>query len=255
MLTRILLITTTAASAASAGTVVHPDFEAAPPDSAWSFSSAFYAPLMGLEGNVGAGPLSADVDMSFGDIFSNLDAGLSGAFEAQHENWSLSADFTWLKLSESIDPTAASDLEFSQNQLMGSLTLGYEVFGNDRTRVDALIGGAFNHIDVDLDLYTPNLAVKKRGVSRSQQWIDPYFGVRARHELSDRWSLWARADYGGFDVSSEQYWQGIAGVAWRVNGQCSLALAYRVISIDYQHDGLTYDADSSGPNLGLIVRF
>jgi len=224
--------------------------------SGWEFSLALYAPLMGLEGDVGvAGLAPSHIDIPFDEILDNLDGGLSGAFEAKYDRWSITADGIWLKLSDAVNPVANSYVRFSQSQIMGSLSVGYEVYGNGCTTFDVVAGAALNSIDVDLDLFTPSLPVTTRTFSGSQEWIDPYVGLRFHQRLGERWSIFANGLYGGFDVSSDEYWQAIAGIGYRLTESTSLALAYRIISVDYQQGGFVYDTETSGPNLGLIIRF
>lgn len=56
-------------------------------------------------------------------------------------------------------------------------------------------------------------------------------------------------------ISSEEYWQALAGVGYQLTEKTSLALAYRIISVDYKQSGFVYDTDTAGPNIGLIVKF
>jgi hypothetical protein len=69
----------------------------APDSSSWQFMGAVYAPLMGLDGTVGIRSFSSEVDLPFRDILKNLDAGLTGTFEARRNRWSITGDFIWLK--------------------------------------------------------------------------------------------------------------------------------------------------------------
>ena len=223
--------------------------------SGWEFAGSLYAPLMGLEGDIGVGALTTSVDLSFGDILEELDGGATAAFEARYDKWSITGDFIWLKLSASGYPTANSYIGLKQEQILASLTLGYEVFGNESTTIDVLAGGVVNSIDADLELFTPRLPVTIRGASGSEEWIDPFVGLRIRHQLSDRWSIWARGDYGGFDISSDEYWQVIAGIGYRLSESTTLALAYRIVSVDYQQGTFNYDTQMEGPNLGLVFKF
>ena len=103
--------------------------------------------------------------------------------------------------------------------------------------------------------FTPRLPVNVRNASGSQEWIDPFVGLRLRHQLSDRWAVWVRGDYGGFGVSSDEYWQFLAGVAYRLSERTSIALAYRIVSVDYEKGSFLYDTEMAGPNLGLVFRF
>jgi hypothetical protein len=257
MKSRLILLVLTAG--AHAGEPVAPAPQLTPAstyDSGWEFSLALYAPLMGLEGDVGvAGLAPTHIDIPFDEILDNLDAGLSGAFEARYDRWSITADAIWLKISTAVNPIASSYLGFTQDQIMGSLSVGYEIYGDESTTLDLLVGAAVNSIEVDLDLFTPNLPVTTRSFSGSQEWIDPFIGLRFHQRLGERWSLFASGQYGGFDVSSDEYWQAIAGIGYRLTESTSLALVYRIIAVDYQQGGFVYDTETSGPNLGLIIRF
>lgn len=253
-----LLLFTAAIAAAHAGEPVAP----APPitpareSSGWEFTVALYAPLMGLEGDIGvAGFAPGHVDVPFEDILDNLDGGLSGAFQAKNGRWSITADAIWLKLSAAANPFASSYLRVSQEQIMASLSVGYEIYGSESTSLDLVAGAALNSIDVDLDLFTPRLPVTTRSGSGSQEWIDPFVGLRFHQRLGDRWSIFANGVYGGFDVSSDEYWQVLAGIGYRLTESTSIALAYRVIAVDYRQGGFVYDTETSGPNLGLVIRF
>lgn len=238
-----------------------PDFESAPispapaASSEWNFLLALYAPLMGLDGTLGAGGLTTEVDIPFDDIFDNLDGSFMAAIEARRGRWSVIGDFFWLKVSDSVRPTANSNLGFRQEQTLATLALGYELYGNDRTTLELLGGAALTHLEVDLKLFTPSLPVTRRSVSGSETWIDPFVGLQVRHRLSDRWSVFATGIYGGFEVSSDEYWQALAGFSYRFTENAHLAIAYRVIATDYRDGDFIYDVESSGPNIGVVFSF
>jgi hypothetical protein len=223
--------------------------------SGWESTAALYAPLMGIQGDIGVGGVTTTVDVPFGDILDQVDGGLTAAFEARHDRWSLTGDFMWMKISASAQPAANSYLAFKEDQTTASLTLGYELYGTESTSFDLLAGGTYTGMDVDLDLFTPRLPVSLRTGAGSQEWIDPFVGLRLRQQLSDRWGAWIRGDYGGLGVSSEEYWQLVAGISYRIGESTSLALAYRMIHTTYQQGDFAYDVEMSGPNLGLVFRF
>jgi len=233
-----------------------PAITPAEPDSGWEFLANLYVPMMGMEGAVGvAGMAPANVDIGFDDLLDNFDGSFSGAFEARKGPWSITADAIWLKVSFSTPPIGNSYLAVTQNQIMGSLLVGYDLLHNEDTRFEVVAGGAINSLEVDMDLFTPRLPVAIRSGSGSQAWIDPVVGLRVRHRLGERWGLFASGTFGSFDISSDEYWQVIAGVSYRLTEQTSLALAYRMLSVDYQQGGFLYDTQTSGPNVGLVVQF
>lgn len=228
-------------------------------DSGWNFLLSVYAPMMGLEGDIGVAGITTSVDVPFDDILKDLDGGFMTAFEARRNRWSITGDLIWLKLSGSAVPTANTYVGFKQEQVMASLALGYELLGNESTTFDFLGGAALTGLDVDLDATFdppgPVLPAASRSGSGSKTWVDPFVGLRVRHRLSDRWSLFATGIYGGFGVASDEYWQAIAGVGFQLTEHTAFALGYRIISTDYHDGGFTYDVENSGPNLGLVFRF
>jgi opacity protein-like surface antigen len=259
LLATALLATAPLCHAGEAIAEAAPITPAAASDSGWDFFLSVYAPLMGLEGDIGVAGLTTSVDVPFDDILDQLDGGFMTAFEARHDRWSITGDFIWLKLSGSTQPTANSYVGFDQEQIMASLTLGYELFGNENTTFDFLGGAALTSLDVDLDATLappgPVPATVSRSRSGSKTWVDPIVGLRVRHRLSERWSLFATGVYGGFGVASDEYWQAIAGIGFKLTENTTFALGYRIISTDYHDGGFTYDVENSGPNLGLVFRF
>jgi hypothetical protein len=250
------LLATTAVARAGETLAPEPMTNPGPTPAGWEFTVALYAPLMGLDGDIGvAGLVPANVDIGFDDILDNLDGGLSGAIEARRGPWSVSADAIWLKMSASTQPTANSYLALSQEQLMGSVAIGYDVYRSESTRLEVVAGAAINSIEADIDLFTPRLPRPVRSGSGSQTWIDPIVGVRVQQRLGERWGLFGGFTFGSFDVSSSEYWQGVAGIAYHLSDATSIALAYRVLSVDYQQGGFVYDTQTSGPNIGLLIRF
>ena len=221
----------------------------------WQYTGAVYVPLMGIEGTVGVGSVSSQVDVPFRDILKNLDAGLTGTFEARRNRWSVTGDFIWIKLSASAEPTPLSDVNLKEEELMASLALGYEIYGDKQTTLDLLGGGALTYLSAELNLSGANLGNVQRSHSGSLYWVDPFVGLRLRHRLSDHWGIFVTGLYGGFGVASDQYWQALAGFSYRINESVAVALAYRVIATDYQNGTFLYDTKTSGPNLGFVFRF
>jgi hypothetical protein len=224
-------------------------------DSGWEITTAAYAPLMGIEGDIGVrglGPFA--VDSSFSDILDVMDAGFSGAVELRKGPWAIQLDAIWLKLSDSSNPRPNTAFSFEQQQLTATLAASYEFFSNDTSSVRFIAGAAYNDLELDLELVPPSPlpAISRSG---SQQWVDPFIGIGFHHELHARWQLFGQLLYGGFGVASDEYWQAILGVGYRINERTTLALAYRWIAVDYEDGGFVYDTETAGPNVGLILHF
>jgi opacity protein-like surface antigen len=85
--------------------------------------------------------------------------------------------------------------------------------------------------------------------------VDPIIGFRVHHDLNEKWFVRALADIGGFGVSSDITWQGMASLGYRVTDNASVGLGYRGIGTDYTSGGTTYDVISHGLLLGFEYKF
>lgn len=92
-------------------------------------------------------------------------------------------------------------------------------------------------------------------VSRTDDWIDPYLGLRARYHFTDHLYAVAKADVGGFGVGSDFTWQGEAALGWQLTARVSAEVGYRALGIDYEQDGLTYDTLTHGAQITLGISF
>jgi len=92
-------------------------------------------------------------------------------------------------------------------------------------------------------------------VSRVDDWWDPFIGLRGRLNLSRAWYLTGRGDIGGFGVGSQLAWQVEAALGWQITRNIFAEAGYRVLDMNYQGNGLTYDVLAHGPQLTIGVRF
>ncbi len=94
-------------------------------------------------------------------------------------------------------------------------------------------------------------------ISQTIDWVDPFVGVRARYNFTDRLYAIAKADIGGFGVSSDLVWNayGALGCNLTKTGKTTLELGYRYMSVDYTRGGFTYDMATSGPMINLGLKF
>ena len=95
-------------------------------------------------------------------------------------------------------------------------------------------------------------------VNQSESWVDPLVGSRFGIDLSDRWSLTAEANVGGFGVGSDLAWnvQAFLGYQTSLFGvPTTLAAGYRALHQDYDHNDFKWDVTMHGPALGAVLRF
>ncbi|MBB2908659.1 hypothetical protein FHR76_005079 [Rhizobium sp. RAS22] len=56
-------------------------------------------------------------------------------------------------------------------------------------------------------------------------------------------------------MGSDLTWSALATVNYIVSDKFSVSGGYKVLGVDYDHDGHLFDARLSGPVLGLTYRF
>lgn len=91
--------------------------------------------------------------------------------------------------------------------------------------------------------------------SRTDDWWDPYIGVRAQYQLSGAFYLAARGDIGGFGIGSDIMWQAEASLGYRLSQHLFAELGYRALSFDYDGNGLTYQTMTHGAQFTIGVQF
>lgn len=216
----------------------------------WKYSLAPYVWIAGLDGEVTARGVTAPVEANFSDIIDNLEAGALLHFEAARGDWTVFSDLIFLGLGQTAEGRLI-DVDVDVDQLILELGGGYALSDS----FEVLFGGRYIDIDVQADLSGP-LAIRIDG---DQSWVDPFVGGRYQADIAEKWWFNLRGDVGGFGIGSDFTWNFAAHLVYRLKASTALALGYRILDIDYE-DGemlqrFAYDADMSGPQIGLEFKF
>jgi hypothetical protein len=128
--------------------------------------------------------------------------------------------------------------------------------GADRKRLAAAIERIRNNTAARKERIERTIHHKlDRRFSRSDDWFDPYIGLRGRYNLNEKYYLLARADIGGFGVGSDLSWSASGGVGCQLSPRVYTEITYRALGMDYDHDGFIYDMVTHGPELSLGITF
>ena len=209
----------------------------------------------------------SDLDLSFSDIWDELNIAGMLTFDARKGNWGIFGDMIGANLGKSkkvdgikIDPTIKlALLTVGGSYRLGTWKLSDPVrqYGPTVT-LDGIFGVRYTYLDVDLDL---------KGVgdaSGDQDWFDPLIGARAFFDLSERWSLALQGNFGGFGVGSDFTWGAMGTIGYRFRlfsekNNARAAAGYRAIYQDYTDgsgdDKFRWDVTFHGPILGLVINF
>lgn len=217
-------------------------------NSPWSFDATIYGLAAGMTGDIGAGPVNADVDVGFSDIWDNLEFGAMGKLRLGYERWSLNVDVIYMGLGVSKDRVSA-DLD----QWVVEPSVGYRF----NRYVEVLAGTRYNNLAGEIRgpgvLPSPIIAVP------SQDWWDPIVGANLTLPFAKKFSFNVRGDIGGFGVGSDLTWQAFPFFNWQVSRSFSVQAGYRLVYTDYETGSgpsrFRYDMLTHGPQLGATLGF
>ena len=94
-----------------------------------------------------------------------------------------------------------------------------------------------------------------RTVSRTDDWWDPYIGLRGRYNLNDKFYLTGKGDIGGFGVGSDLTWTAEAALGCQLSSRIFTEVGYRALGVDLEKDGLTMDTVTHGAQVTLGITF
>jgi len=227
-------------------------------DDGWEFTLGLYGWGAGLNGDLGAGGNVVPVDISFSDILDTLDMTAMGAFELRKGRWHFQLEGLYLRNSikgvlaytplRNTPVQATLKAETTRLEAVG----GYRILDNGCTTVDLLAGVVYYDISNEFRLIG---AGGLASVDSSDDWLDPIIGVRVLHQFNEKWAGQLRGEIGGFGVNADLAWQATAMLGYRVTESSTIFGGWRHAAVDYENGGFVYDVYSTGPILGLAIRF
>lgn len=242
----------------------------------WALQITPYMWAAGLKGNVSpfrSGP-TIGVEKSFSDVLDDLDFGGFVNIWGRYERFVLSGDIMYVSTTDAhgsgplpalqipglgvvIPPGASVDARVDTRQFTATLQGGYRVLDTPDFTLDALAGARLWYISNDVSVTATHPAIGTRSASHGESfgWVDPVVGMRAFLGLTEKLSLQAQADMGGFGAGSDLTWSALATVNYVVTGHLSASAGYKVLDVDYDRGGHVFDTRLSGPVLGLTYRF
>ena len=201
-----------------------------------------------MDGKTAVRGREVEVNVAPSEIFSNLQFGVMGAFEARKNKWAVGADAVYMALGTTIDRPPA-DIDFNQ----GAYTFTGLRQLNDK--VDFVFGARWNVIQGKLGFKGP----LETTVQETKQWVDPIVGLKLRQPLGGKWHFTMQGDIGGFGAGSDFAWHLFPIVGVDVGKRATLGIGYRVLSGDYetgsQNNLFRYDVITQAFVLGAAFHF
>jgi hypothetical protein len=173
----------------------------------------FYLWFSGLQGNVGAKGYVAPVNVSFSDVFSQLNIGLMSVLDVRRKRIGLLTDLLFISVSSDQKSTPVGNLYsgFTANAktFFVDPEAYYRLLDKDRGSVEVVAGARIWRLNNSLDLQGNASSVS---VGQTQSWADPVLGARFRLNLMKGLFADLKGDAGGFGVGSQLTWQIYTGV-------------------------------------------
>lgn len=224
----------------------------------WEYHLVPYLWGTGIEGDVAVGDLETSIDASFADIAANLDFGFMVYFEAEKQDWGYFTDITYADVSANgtVDTESASlDTTMLIAELGGSYVLSRASCGSDvdTHKTDLVFGGRYWNLD-------SNISVTNTGsASLTEDWIDPFVGVRYTTPIADRWGFRGQFDIGGFGIGSDFTWNLNLVFSYRSSSRGAFLIGYRILNVDRESgsgsDFFKFDTTMGGPMIGYDFVF
>lgn len=220
----------------------------------WEHELAPYLWGSAMEGTTGIGDVTAEVDLSFGDILDNLEMGFMGMYRGTRDRFSVTVDAIYMGLGATERGRAGlAKADIDVDQFVLSAGAGYAL-----TEKFVVLGGLrYNDLSAEVEVTGPlgNTAAAET----DESWVDPYLGAQYSILLSGAWSMNLYGDIGGFGVGSDFAWQGLVTFRWQFSERAGAVAAYRHMDVDYESGSgsgrFEYDMSFSGPALGIVFTF
>jgi hypothetical protein len=235
--------------------------------SGWEFHVAPYLWAISMNGNAMVKGQKADVDVSFSDIWDELNYAFMMEYEARKGQWGLWGNTIYANLGNSNGNVGGIEIEPTVNALWQGAGGFYRLGTWDLTdasgkntpsvTVDTYFGARYTYLDLSLDIKGFD------NVEGDKGWVEPLVGVRTRWDLSERWTVNLTGDIGGVAFGSDFAWDALGLIGYRFDlfGEKNAQAfgGYRALSQDYTdgsgNNKFEWDVTLYGPILGMVIRF
>jgi hypothetical protein len=241
----------------------------------WALQVTGYLWATGLNGNISPfrrAP-TLHVEKSFSDVMDDLNFGGFVNIWGRYDRFVLSGDLMYVDTTDSkatgplpalqilglptLPPGAAINADVDTQEFMATLQAGYRIVDTEGFTLDALAGARFWHISNEVAVTASHPLIGSVSATHKENfgWVDPVIGARVFFGVTDRLSLQGQVDIGGFGAGSDLTWSALATVNYIFTDTLSVSAGYKVLDVDYSHNGYVFDSRLSGPVVGLTYRF
>jgi hypothetical protein len=222
-------------------------------DPDWQFELVPYLWGSSIDGELGIGNRTANIDASFTNILSHLHFAAMGLADVRRDRLVALADVMYsdLRGQRATPGPLFSSVRPEQKLLIFTPEAGYRLLDTEGASIDALGGIRLWHLKSELEFRAGLLPSVDMEASRN--WVDVIVGLRARVGLPrGTWvSGYGDVGAGGSDLT----YQLVGTVGTDIGAHYGVVFAYRHLNVDYDKDRVLIDNAMQGPLFGFIFRF
>lgn len=243
------------------------------PSNKWHFAILPYLWMMGINGKTAIKGRTANLNVSFGDIWDNLDFAAEVHIEAWRDRFGFFIDTSFAKISLKKDVdlrfdktlTAKFITRFFLGEFGGFYRAGTWPLGgagsktNTSLTLDLIGGGRYWYLKNELDITGP--IGLNPNISDSQSWFDFIVGGRINLAIN-KFFVQVRSDIGGFGLGFS------SDISWNIAGYIGYELpwykitpiiGYRALYDKYSNGSgnnrFLWDVWIYGPQIGVGFQF
>ena len=224
-------------------------------DDRWQFQFSPYFWLASLHGTGGTSNRTADLDVSFGDVFDALNFAFMATFEARKGKFISLTDIEYVSVSDdrATPGPLFSDVDAGFKIFIFDQEVGYRLYQNpdNGASIDVLGGVRVWRVKTDFEFGAGILPATR--IEGSRSWVDGVGGLRGRAPLSEKIFLTGKFDLGG--GGSDFTYQLFGGGGYSLNEKVALIFGYRVLDVNYDRNNFVYDMNQRGPIFGVGFKF
>ena len=240
---------------AGAASAQSPAPSSSSPTAGWQVELVPYLWGSGVDGTVGIGNRTADVDASFRNVLDHLHFAAMGMVDAHHDRFTLITDvfYTDLRGQAATPGPLFSSVNPQQKLFIMTPLAGYRVIDNNDSWVDVVGGMRLWQTKSELQFRAGVLP--SLDVETSRGWGDAIVGLRARTVIpfASKWWVNTYGDLGG--GGSDFTWQVVGTAGLDFQEHYALVLGYRYLSVDFNRNNYLLDTALKGPIVGFTFKF
>jgi len=210
-----------------------------PKSDSWSWRVAPYLWATDIDGSASAGPIDAEFETEFSDIWDNLDGALLLSIESRKGQYSILGDFIYMGLEVDGETPMGADADMELDTTILQLAGLYRLAPDSPFELGLGLRYSDLQFELDAGAFSPD---------SDNQIFDGFAAGRASWPFAERFRFSLYGDVGAGD--SDLTWQTAAIVGMQFDNW-GIGFGYRALDYDFEDGSDEFDMRLEGLLFGL----